>query len=101
MTAAQKAESEQEDHTGEDIHVRSICAEGKDDIVRLSEQIAQLLEAVKMPKNTAVSNPWQLGSEKHGNGKKVKLRVKEKVKPMVREVTTRGYNVFNVRGEGT
>ena len=42
VTAAQKAESEQEDHTGEGIHVRSIQAEGKDDIMRLSEQIVQL-----------------------------------------------------------
>ena len=42
VTAAQKAESEQEDHTGEGIHVRSIQAEGKDDITRLSKQIVQL-----------------------------------------------------------
>ena len=42
VTAAQKAESEHEDHTGEGIHVRSIQAEGKDDNAMLSEQIAQL-----------------------------------------------------------
>ena len=46
MTAAQKAESEQEDHAGEDVHARSIQAEGKDEIMRLSEQIAQLQVAV-------------------------------------------------------
>ena len=42
VTAAQKAESEQEDHTGECISVRSFQTEGKDDIARLSEQIVQL-----------------------------------------------------------
>ena len=42
MTAAWKVESEHEDHTGEGICVRSIQAEGKDDIMILSEQIAQL-----------------------------------------------------------
>ena len=43
VTVAQKAESEQEDHTGESIWVRSVqMTEGKDDIAKLSEQIAQL-----------------------------------------------------------
>ena len=37
-----KVGSEQEEHAGEGISVRSIQAEGKDDIMRLSEQIAQL-----------------------------------------------------------
>ena len=57
VTAAQKAASEHEDHTGEGIHVRSIQAEGKDDIMKLSEQIAQLQLAVQKPQNTKVSNP--------------------------------------------
>ena len=39
LTAAQKAESEQEDHTGEGIWVRLTQAEGKDDITKLSKQI--------------------------------------------------------------
>ena len=42
VTAAWKAESEQEDHTGESISVKSVQAGGKDDIMKLSEQIAQL-----------------------------------------------------------
>ena len=42
LTAAQKAESKQEDHTGENIQVRLIQAERKDDIAKLSEQITQL-----------------------------------------------------------
>ena len=33
LTAAQKAETEHEDHTGEGLCVRSIQAEGKDDTV--------------------------------------------------------------------
>ena len=39
MTAAQNAELEREDQPGEGIHARSTQAEGKDDIIRLSEQI--------------------------------------------------------------
>ena len=42
MTVAWKAESEQEDHTVESIWVRSVQAEGKNDITKVSEQIAQL-----------------------------------------------------------
>ena len=49
VTAAQKAESEQEDHTGDGIHVRSIQPEGRDDIVNLSEQIVQLCLVVQKP----------------------------------------------------
>ena len=37
-----KPESKQEDCAGEGIHVKSIEAEGRDDIVKLSEQIVQL-----------------------------------------------------------
>ena len=37
VTAAQKAESEHEDHSGESIWVRVVQAEGKDEIVKLSE----------------------------------------------------------------
>ena len=70
MTAAQKAESEKEDHTGEVVHVRSIQAGGKDDITRLSEQIVQLSVVVQKYQNTTISNPWQSGSEKDGNRKK-------------------------------
>ena len=33
--------------------------------------------------------------------KKVKLQIKENVEPMMREVTTTGQNVFDVRGGGT
>ena len=36
VTAAQKAESEHEDHSGENIKVRSVQAEGKDEIGKLS-----------------------------------------------------------------
>ena len=70
VKAAQKAESEQEDQTGEGIHVRSIQAEGKDDITRLSEQIAQLWMVVQKPQNTTISNPQQSGSEKDGSEKR-------------------------------
>ena len=70
MTAAQKVESEQEDITGEGIHVRSIQIEGKDDIVRLSEQIVQLWVLVQKPQNTTVSNLQQAGTEKDSNGKR-------------------------------
>ena len=38
MTAAQKAESEQKDQPGEGVHARSTQAEGKGNIMRLSEQ---------------------------------------------------------------
>ena len=77
MRAAQKAEPEQEDCTGEGIHMRSIQAEGKDDIMRLNKQIAQLWVVIQKPQNTTVSNPQQSGSEKDGNRKKLKLRIKE------------------------
>ena len=56
MTAAQKAELEQEDQPGEGVHVRSTWVEGKDDIVRLSEQIAQLGVTVQKSQNTIISN---------------------------------------------
>ena len=69
VTAAQKAESEHEDCTGEGIHMRSIQAEGKGDIVKLSEQIVQLQVVVQKPMNTEISNPQQSGGEKDGNGK--------------------------------
>ena len=69
-TAAQKAESEHEDHTGEGICMRSIQAEGKDNIATMSEQIAQLWLVVQKPQNTAVSNPLQFSSEKDSNRKK-------------------------------
>ena len=59
MTAAWKDEWEQEDWPGEGIWVRSTQAEGKDDIVRLSEQIVQLQVAVQKPQKTVISNPWQ------------------------------------------
>ena len=39
-------ESEQEDHTGKGIHVRSIQAEQEDDIMRLSKQIEQMAREV-------------------------------------------------------
>ena len=42
VIAAWKAESDQEDHTGECIQVKSAQADGRDDMVKLSEQIAQL-----------------------------------------------------------
>ena len=42
MTAACKAESEQEDQLGEGVPGRSAQSEGKDDIVSLREQIMQL-----------------------------------------------------------
>ena len=42
MTAAWKAESQQEDWPGERIHARSTEDEGKDDIMRLGEQSMQL-----------------------------------------------------------
>ena len=74
MTAAWKAESEQEGCTGEGICVRSIQAEGKDDIARLRKQIVQLHVAVQKPQNTRIGNPWQLSSEKDGNGKKGKTK---------------------------
>ena len=70
--------------------MRSIQAEGKDDIMRLSKQIAQLQVAEQKPQITTISNPQQSGSEKDGNEKKVKQRVKGKVEPMAREVAIRG-----------
>ena len=45
--------------------------------------------AVQMPQNTAISNPQQSGSKRGGNGKVI-LSIKEKIKLMVRDVTTRG-----------
>ena len=53
--------------------MRSIQAEGKDDIVRLNKQIAQLLVAVQKPLNTAVSTCQQSDSEKDGNRRKGKM----------------------------
>ena len=40
MTAAQKAESKQEDRPGEGVRVRSAQLDGRDDITSLKEQIA-------------------------------------------------------------
>ena len=89
MTAAWKAESEQEDNTGDGIHVRSMQAEEKDDIMRLSKQIAQFQVKVQEPQNTAISNAWQLSSERDGNRKQVKVIVKGRIKQMARGVTAR------------
>ena len=73
ISAAQKPESEQEDHKGEGIHVISIQVEGKGDIVILSKQFVQLWLAVQKPQNSTVSNPQQLGSEKDSIRKKDKI----------------------------
>ena len=64
VTAAQKAESVHKDHTGESIMGRSIQAEGKDDIVKLSRQIVQLQLRWQKPQSTTVSDPQQSGSER-------------------------------------
>ena len=42
VTAAQKADSEHKDHLGGSIQVRSVQAEGKDEIMKLSKQIVQM-----------------------------------------------------------
>ena len=73
VTAAWKAESEEEDCTGISIWVKSIQAEEKDDTAKLSEQIVQLGLVMQKPQSTAVSNPQQLGSENDRNGKKGKI----------------------------
>ena len=58
MTVAHNAESKQEDRPGEGIQVGSAQSEGKDDIVSLKEQIAQLWLAIQRPpQQTASSNP--------------------------------------------
>ena len=59
--------------------MRSIQMEGKDDIMRLSKQIAQLWVAVQKPQNTTVSNPWQSGSKKDSNRKKGKTQDQGKI----------------------
>ena len=51
--------------------MRSTQAEVKDDIMRLSEQIAQLQVVVQ---KTTTSNPQQLGSERDGNGNQCNTR---------------------------
>ena len=55
MTAACKAESEQEDQPREGVQGRSAQSEGKDSIEHLKEQIIQLPVAVQGP--TTTSNP--------------------------------------------
>ena len=54
--------------------MQSTQAEGKDDIVRLSEQITQLPVAVQVPQKTTVSNPQQLRSERDGSGNQCNVR---------------------------
>ena len=39
VKVARKAKSEQKDHTGESVWVKSVQAEGRDDIMKLSEQL--------------------------------------------------------------
>ena len=78
MTAAQKTELEQEDWPGEGIWARSTQAEGKDDNMRLSEQIVQLWVAVQKPQKTVISNSQQLGSERDGNGNQHNTRCQGK-----------------------
>ena len=96
MATAHKTESLQEDHPREIVWLRSAQAEGKDDIIRLSEQIAQLQLTVQKPQKTTASIPWQWGSERDGNGNECDTRGKVKIKTMARDVTARGLNVFDV-----
>ena len=57
MTAAHKAESEQEDQPREGFQVGSAQLEGKDSIVSLREQITQLQVVVQGPERTTASSP--------------------------------------------
>ena len=57
MTAAHKAESEQEDSPREGVQVRLAQSEGKYSIMSMRKQIAQLLVVVQRPQRTASSNP--------------------------------------------
>ena len=97
MTAAQKAESQQEDWPGVGIWVRSPQTEGKDDITRLSEEILQLRVAVQKPQKTTISNPQQWEVKELVMAISVMPGVKVKIKAMVRDVIDRGLNVFNAR----
>ena len=49
VTAAWKAESEQEDTLGEGVWVKSAQSEGKDEITNLKEQIMQLWVVIQRP----------------------------------------------------
>ena len=100
ITAVWKAKLEQKDWPGEGVCARSTWVEGKYDIVRLSEQITQLQVVVQKPQNTTISNLWQLGSVRDGNDKQGNTMSWEKIKSMVREVTTRGYICFWCKGLG-
>ena len=72
VIAARKAESEHEDYMGESFQVKSFQAEGRNDIMKFSKQIAQLQLAVQKPQSTAISNLQQSGGEKDSNKKKGK-----------------------------
>ena len=81
--------------------MRSIQTEEKDDITRLSEQIAQLQVAVQKPQNTAISNLWQSGSEKDGNRKKGKTNSQGKNQANGERSEHKGIKKFSMRGVGT
>ena len=69
--------------------MKSTQAEGKDDIMKLSEQIAAAAEwQYRSHQNTAESvTPPQSGRERDGNGKQYKiLGVKVKIESMARDV---------------
>ena len=88
VTAAQKAKSEQEDHAGEVICVRSIQAERKDCEDEQTDCTAAKWQyrSHRIPQSVTFVS-WAV--KKMVMEKKVKLRVKEKIESMVREVTTR------------
>ena len=97
MTAAHKAESEQEDQPHEGVQVRSSQSEEKDSIVSLKEPIAQLWVAVQRPLRT---KPVTLNSQEVKEMVmeiSVIPEVKLKIKTMVRDMTARGLNIFNTR----
>ena len=73
-------------------------AEGKDDIVRLSEQIVQLQVAVQKPQKTMTSSPQQLGSEKDHNSNQCKTRGQGKNQSNGKGCDHKGIKCFQCEG---